>query len=65
MFETETTVEISLSRYTELTKCAVEAAELKHFLTDKLSRYGTVSHTELEMLESLGLIWRIKNVSDS
>lgn len=63
MFATDTTIEISLGRYTELVRAEAAANSLKTFLTGKLEKYGRISHSELEVLESMGLIRRAYNVS--
>ena len=65
MFGSDTTIEISLGRYTELVRAEAKANSLITFLTGKLEKYGGVSHSELETLEGMGLIRRAKNVSDS
>lgn len=63
MFATETTIEVSLSRYTELVRAEAKANNLITFLAGKLEKYGGVSHSELETLEGMGLIRRANNVS--
>lgn len=49
-------IAITVERYAELTRIEREAEALKGFLSSKLKIYGGVSHNELEMLHTMGLI---------
>ena len=65
MDEFNMNINITRARYAELIKAEAEVNALKAFLSSKLEKDSSVYHNELEILESLGLIRRKENVSDS
>lgn len=58
-------ITITRARYAELIRTEAKADHLSGFLVNKLEKYSGIEHKELEMLESMGLIRRAKDVSDT
>lgn len=59
------TINIPVGRYEELIKAERDGIRLKAFLDGKFKRYAGISHSDLEMLHSMGLIEGGKDDTDT